>query len=85
MHRFRYLKYARSLVLIFIGLKIFWNQILGKLDPLISLSVTFTLLAGGVIFSMWKVKRDEAARAPAANPLFLQQLAAPAADASVQR
>lgn len=58
VHRFRYLKYALSLVLVFIGLKIFWNQIVGKLDPLISLGVTVTLLAGGVLFSVWKTGRD---------------------------
>lgn len=82
VHRFRYLKRALSLVLIFIGLKIFWNQMFWKFDPLISLGVTFTLLVGGVIFSIWKVKRDEAT---AADPLFPQHPAAPAADASVQR
>jgi tellurite resistance protein TerC len=49
IHRFKYLKYALSAVLIFIGLKIFYNQIWGKMDPMISLSVTFGLLAIGVI------------------------------------
>jgi tellurite resistance protein TerC len=36
-------------VLVFIGGKIFWNQIFGKLDPAISLSVTVGLLAGGIL------------------------------------
>ena len=40
VHRFAYLKYALSLVLIFIGAKIFWNQLFGKLDPSISLGVS---------------------------------------------
>ena len=52
VHRFHYLKYALSLVLIFIGGKIFYNQFYGKLDPVISLSVTFALLLGGVIVSL---------------------------------
>jgi tellurite resistance protein TerC len=52
VHRFHYLKYALSLVLIFIGGKIFYNQFYGKLDPAISLSVTFALLLGGVIVSL---------------------------------
>jgi tellurite resistance protein TerC len=52
VHRFHYLKYALSLVLIFIGAKIFYNQFYGKLDPVISLSVTFALLLGGVIVSL---------------------------------
>ena len=51
IHRFAYLKYALSLVLIFIGGKIFYAQLWGKLDTAISLGVTFTLLAGGVILS----------------------------------
>jgi tellurite resistance protein TerC len=52
VHRFHYLKYALSLVLIFIGGKIFYNQFYGKLDPVVSLSVTFALLLGGVIVSL---------------------------------
>jgi tellurite resistance protein TerC len=61
VHRFAYLKYALSLVLIFIGLKIFWNQLFGKLDPAIGLSVTTALIAGGVIFSLFKTRRAAAA------------------------
>jgi tellurite resistance protein TerC len=56
VHRFEYLKYALAGVLVFIGGKIFWNQIFGKLDPAISLSVTFALLAGGVVFSLFKTR-----------------------------
>ncbi|KAA5597173.1 TerC family protein [Blastochloris sulfoviridis] len=68
VHRFGYLKYALSIVLVFIGAKIFWSQVFGKVDPLISLGVTLALLAGGVAVSMWKTSReapapaDEAAR-----------------------
>ncbi len=56
VHRFHYLKYALALVLVFIGLKIFWNQLVGKLDPAISLGVTVALIAGGVLFSLWKTR-----------------------------
>ncbi len=56
VHRFEYLKYALSLVLIFIGAKIFWNQIFGKVDPAISLGVTVVLLTGGVLFSLAKTR-----------------------------
>jgi tellurite resistance protein TerC len=56
IHRFKYLKYALAAVLVFIGAKIFWNQIFGKLDPAISLSVTFGLLAVGVLVSLWKTR-----------------------------
>jgi tellurite resistance protein TerC len=58
VHRFHYLKYALALVLVFIGAKIFWNQIIGKVDPAISLGVTLAMIAGGVAYSLWKT-RDE--------------------------
>ena len=54
VHRFHYLKYALALVLVFIGAKIFVNHFWGKLDPAISLGMTVTLLAGGIVFSLWK-------------------------------
>ena len=60
IHRFAYLKYALSLVLVFIGCKIFYAQIWGKLDPAISLSVTFTLIIGGVVFSLLRSRKDGA-------------------------
>ena len=60
VHRFAYLKYALALVLVFIGCKIFWNQIFGKVDPAISLGVTVALIAGGILFSLWKTKGDDA-------------------------
>jgi tellurite resistance protein TerC len=58
VHRFEYLKYALAIVLVFIGLKIFWNELVGKMDPAISLSVTLALIAGGVLFSLWKTRGD---------------------------
>jgi len=56
IHRFTYLKYALSLVLVFIGSKIFLVGIIGKIPPVISLSVTFGLIAGGVVVSLWKTR-----------------------------
>jgi tellurite resistance protein TerC len=56
VHRFHYLKYALALVLVFIGGKIFWNQVFGKVDPAISLGVTLALIAGGVFYSLWKTR-----------------------------
>jgi tellurite resistance protein TerC len=58
VHRFHYLKYALALVLVFIGAKIFWNQIVGKVDPSISLGVTLAMILGGVLFSLWKTRKD---------------------------
>lgn len=59
--RFHYLKYALALVLVFIGSKIFLVGLIGKIPPVISLSVTFGLIAGGVVYSLWKT-RNTAAR-----------------------
>ena len=56
IHRFKYLKYALALVLVFIGTKIFLVGIIGKIPPSISLTVTFGLIAGGVIVSLWKTR-----------------------------
>ncbi|BAU74215.1 TerC family protein [Metapseudomonas furukawaii] len=56
MHRFVYLKYALALVLIFIGGKIFLHGLIGKIPPLLSLGVTFGLLAGGVVLSLLKTR-----------------------------
>ncbi|WP_207484174.1 TerC family protein [Arenibaculum pallidiluteum] len=65
IHRFHYLKYALSAVLIFIGGKIFWNLLVGKMDPVISLSVTGALLAGGIVVSLL---RTRGAQSPNPNP-----------------
>lgn len=59
IHRFTYLKYALALVLVFIGSKIFLVNIIGKFPPLLSLGVTMSLIAGGVLLSLWKT-RDQA-------------------------
>ena len=56
IHRFKYLKYALALVLVFIGSKIFLVGIVGKIPAVISLSVTFGLIAGGVLVSLWKTR-----------------------------
>ena len=58
IHRFAYLKYALALVLVFIGGKIFLVGIIGKIPPVVSLSVTLGLLLGGVLLSLW-MTRDQ--------------------------
>ncbi len=64
VHRFRYLKYALAVVLIFIGSKIFLADLLGidKLPPALSLGITFSILAAGVLFSLFKTRSPEAVR-----------------------
>lgn len=61
MHRFVYLKYALSAVLIFIGGKIFWSHLVGKVDPTLSLSITVVILAAGIIGSLVKTRGQTAA------------------------
>lgn len=58
--RFHYLKYALAAVLIFIGSKIFIADAFGlaKIPALISLTVTFLLLSLGVVFSIYKNKKE---------------------------
>ena len=53
VHRFHYLKYALALVLIYVGAKIFLQQIIGKIPPEISLGITAGLLLGGILYSLW--------------------------------
>lgn len=63
--RFHYLKYALAAVLIFIGAKIFVGDLLpgGKVPPVVSLSVTFGLLAAGVFWSLIATRRPHRAQA----------------------
>lgn len=58
LHRFAYLKYALSILLIFIGSKIFIAELMDweKFPASLSLGVTFAILAAGVLFSLWKTK-----------------------------
>ncbi len=60
VHRFEYLKYSLAIVLVFIGLKIFWNNLVGKFPPEYSLGITVALIAAGIIYSLWKTRNDGA-------------------------
>jgi tellurite resistance protein TerC len=62
--RFRYLKYALALVLVFIGGKILLLDLIGKMPAWISLGVTVGLLAGGVLYSLYRTRSAPAAAAP---------------------
>ena len=56
LHRFIYLKYALSLILIFIGAKVFYAHYVGHVDPMVSLGVTFGLLAGSIVLSLLRTQ-----------------------------
>ena len=69
LHRFEYLKYALSILLIFIGSKIFIADIMGweKFPANWSLIITFVILGAGVVWSLWKTRgHKEAINRPAA-------------------
>jgi len=61
VHRFRYLKYALSILLIFIGSKIFiaWGMGWEKFPPAWGLGITIAILASGILFSLWKTRGQE--------------------------
>lgn len=59
IERFAYLKYALSLVLIFIGSKIFVTHLMGweKFPADWSLGITLSLLSSGFAYSIWKTRK----------------------------
>lgn len=61
LHRFAYLKQALAVLLVFIGGKIFIADLLGwtKFPAGLSLSITFAILAAGVLWSLWKTRKSE--------------------------
>jgi tellurite resistance protein TerC len=69
VERFKYLKYALALVLVFIGGKIFVADMLGlaKIPPSVSLSVTFAILAAGIVYSLYKTADQKPAKDRAAH------------------
>jgi tellurite resistance protein TerC len=58
--RFKYLKYALALVLVFIGSKVFVAGLLDleKIPAVVSLGVTLSLLGGGVLYSLYKTRQE---------------------------
>ena len=63
VHRFHYLKYALSVLLVFIGSKIFVADAFGlaKIPPALSLGITFIILSVGIGWSLWKTRAKGAA------------------------
>jgi len=59
LHRFAYLKYALSILLVFIGSKIFIADLMGweKFPPAWSLGITFAILTGGIVVSLIKTNK----------------------------
>lgn len=58
MHRFKYLKVSLAIILVLVGIKIFMVPLGIKVDTLFSLVATLAILAGGIIFSLWKTRSE---------------------------
>ncbi len=59
LHRFQYLKYSLSIVLIFIGLKVFYGHFFAPIPGPVSLAITFSVLAAGVLISILKTRGEK--------------------------
>lgn len=59
VHRFKYLKQALAFILIFIGSKIFLALFDIHIPSIASLSVTLLLITGGILFSLYKTKKEK--------------------------
>ena len=60
MHRFKYLKISLATILVLVGIKIFLVPLGIKVDTLLSLVVTISILASGILFSLWKTRGEAA-------------------------
>ena len=60
LERFEYLKYALSVVLVFIGGKTFFADFVyhGAFPPGLSLLITVALLGAGIVFSLYKTRKE---------------------------
>lgn len=59
IHRFSYMNYALSLILVIIGCKAFYAHFLGHVPSWLSLSLTLSILVGGFALSFLKTRADE--------------------------
>jgi len=63
----RYLKPALAAILVLIGGKILWDHLFGKVDPILCLVLTVSILGGAIVLSLIR-NRQEAAAAAAVVP-----------------
>jgi tellurite resistance protein TerC len=60
--RFVYLRYALAGVLMFIGAKIFWVELVGPIPAFVSLAVTVTVLGGSIVLSLLRPPARDSAK-----------------------
>jgi tellurite resistance protein TerC len=59
IHRFKYLQYSLAVILVLVGIKIFLVPLGIKIDTALSLFVTVSVLASGILYSLWKTRNDK--------------------------
>lgn len=60
IHRFVYMQYSLAIILVFIGGKAFYSHFMDeKVPAFLSLGITVSLLAGGILLSMWRTSRAD--------------------------
>lgn len=59
IHRFSYMNYALSLILVIIGLKAFYAHFIGHVPSWVSLGLTLGILVGGFALSFAKTRYDD--------------------------
>jgi tellurite resistance protein TerC len=57
-HRFKYLQYSLAIILILVGIKVFLVPLGIKIDTALSLVATISILAAGVLYSLWKTRAE---------------------------
>ena len=64
IHRFKYLQISLAVILVLVGIKIFLVPMGIKIDTALSLIVTITVLASGILYSLWRTRNDMPEPAP---------------------
>jgi tellurite resistance protein TerC len=59
MHRFKYLSVSLAIILVLVGIKVFLVPMGIKIDTLLSLVVTISILAAGIGYSLWATRNDK--------------------------
>jgi tellurite resistance protein TerC len=60
MNRFAYLQYSLATLLVLVGFKVFLVPMGVKIPTALSLGVTVSVLAAGILYSLWKTRNDGA-------------------------
>ena len=60
MNRFKYLQTSLAVLLVLVGIKVFLVPLGIKIDTAIALAVTISVLASGVLYSLWRTRKEDA-------------------------